>query len=304
MFATAQKAHDHVVPLPASEPPSTQESSLWFRLPLELREEIYDYFFSNNAMYGSAPLYISPENDSVFASPVAKGSHRAALLRTCKAIQTEAWPFLHAPQHINLEILDSQALSGPPISRLVERMGHPPQTPVCSRDHMLQLITNRLKHVSITVRLTYDSPYTLIVQHLAWIIEMLRRRERKLHDLILRVLNNVGIYVGCWGPTGYMKGSIWDIYPEMMLVETSESCTFGEQERSGSKLLDAYAEEWRLELSMTTGRMGTGDDADGLWKELLSDLKSVERVLEEPRFLWAGMGSNDVWDSISTRSSC
>lgn len=204
---------------------------------------------------------------------------------------------------ISLEILDSQAFSGPPVSRLVERMGHPPQTPVCSRDHMLQLITNRLKHVTITVRLTYDSPYALIVQHFAWIIEMLRRREEKLDHLTLRVLNNVGIYVGFWEPTGHMKGSVWDIYPEMTLVETSESCTLGEQERSGSKLLDAYAEEWGLELSMATGRMGTGDDADGLWNELSRDLKSVECALEEPRLLWTGLCSRDVWDSISTLSS-
>lgn len=298
MFAAAHAAYRYLVPAPAPPPPSSQESSLWFRLPIELREEIYTYFFSDHV---SAPLYISPGSESVLAEPVADNANHTALLRTCRAVHAEALSILHATHNINLLVSDPRVLSRQPSPCPTIPITYLPETLVCPRLFMLQLLTHRLKRVTITVRLTSVSPHTLIVKKLAWLLEMLRRRERRLEHLKLHVLNNLPAYSGCCSVREYSEGSRWDVYPETVLVEASERVGTTGPESFGNKLLGGFAEAWEVKVFNNEARVADRQTAEGLWERLADDLQNVQRVLEEDRSWWSGMGSGDVWDSISER---
>ncbi|GAB7331467.1 hypothetical protein MBLNU13_g02875t1 [Cladosporium sp. NU13] len=188
MTSILQAAFRYFTPIPEQTPPLVQKTSLWFRLPLELREQIYTDFFADHA---SSPLYISPTENSIFTDPIAEGTHHTALLRTCKAIHAEALAILHATHNVHLLISDPAALSWKPAPPSAAPTVYHPQTTVCSRSHMLDLLQHHLTHVTVTVRLTTVSSSTLIVQKLAWLLEMLGRREERLAHLKLHVLDNL-----------------------------------------------------------------------------------------------------------------
>jgi len=163
---------------------------------------------------------------------------------------------------------------------------------------MLALLQRHLTYVTITVRLTSVSPHTLIVQKLAWLLEMLRRRERKLEHLKLHVLDNLKAWSGCCEVSQYAVGSRWDVYPKVVVVAASRGggcCSVGD---CGCKLLEARAGDWEAVVSMNEGRLAMRDRAPDLWKRLSRDLNSVRRVLEENKRWWNINGSADVWASI------
>lgn len=217
MTAVLQAAFRYCTPVPEHAPLPTQERSLWFRLPLELREQIYVEYFANHA---SPSLYISPTENCVFADPITEGTHHTALLRTCKAIHAEALPILHSTHSIQLLISDPMVLSRKLAPPSAAPIVYHPQTRVCSRSHMLDLLQHRLTRVTITVRLTTVSPHTLLVQKLAWLLEMLGRREKRLENLKLQVHDNLTVFAGCCSVREYKVGSRWDIYPETVAVAT------------------------------------------------------------------------------------
>jgi hypothetical protein len=298
MFALLWTAYRYFVPLPAPAPSSTQDTSLWFRLPLELREEIYILLFSDHAF---EPLYISPGNKSVLAGPVLQGRYHAALLRTCKAVHAEAIPILHATHNIHLLLSDPLHLSRLPSPCSATPTTYLPKTLVCSRDHMLELIAHRFKYLTITVRLTSVSSGTLIVQKLAWILEMLRRREGNLEHLTLHILDNLSFFSGCCPATDYNEGSRWDVYSERALVETSNSGVIGGGESSAKELLDLCADDWEVTVSMNEGRIAMGQTARGHWGRLSGDFQGVESTLKKEMPWWSGVQAVDVWESIQER---
>lgn len=267
-----------------------------FRLPLELREQIYSDFFADHTV---SSLYISPGEHSVLASPVAEGAHHTALLRTCKAIHAEALSILYAMHNINLLVSDPRVLSDRPCLLLTAPVVYLPQTPVCSRSHMLELLQHRLERVTITVRLTTVSPHTLIVQKLAWLIEMLRRRKSKLEFLTLHVLDNLPASFGCCNVTEYLEGSRWDVYSEATTVETSQGGDLCGIVSSGGNLLQGCAEEWQVLIAVNEGRTAMGQDAQGHWKRLTEDINGVRDVLEERKRWWKMRDPADIWDGIS-----
>jgi hypothetical protein len=298
MSALLRKAYHYFVHIPTPTPPSTQDSSLWFRLPLELREEIYTHLFSDHV---SEPLHISPVNKSVLAGPVAEGKHHGALLRTCKAVYAEAIPILHAIHNTHLLISDPLALGRRPSPSSGAPIVYFPKTLVCPRDYMLELVTHRLKHVTITMRLTSVSSHSLIVQNLAWILEILRRRESALEHLTLHMLDNMSLFEGCCEATHYTEDSKWDIYPERVLVETSRSGVIARGESHVKGLLDMCADEWEVTVSVNEGCIAMRQNAEGHWKRLSKDLQGVEEVLEGERSLWSSVKAADVWYSIQER---
>jgi hypothetical protein len=301
MFALVWKVCRYFVRIPAPAPPSstsTQDSSLWFRLPLELREEIYAYHFSDIA---PEPLHLSPVGNSVLAGPVAQGRHHIALLRTCKAVYTEAIPVLYAIHNIHLLISDPLVLGRRPSPSSAAPIIYFPKTLVCSRDHMLELITHRLKHVTITMRLTSASSHSHIVQKLAWILEILRLRESNLKHLTLHVLDNLSFFEGCCEATHYTESSRWNVYPERVLVETSSSGVIAGGESRVKGLLDMCADEWEVTVSVNEGCIAMRQNAEGHWKRLSKDLQGVEEALEGERSLWSGVNVADVWYSIQER---
>jgi hypothetical protein len=296
MTAILQAAFRYLAPVPEQTPPLLQKTSLWFRVPLELREQIYSDLFAEHAL---SPLYISPTEGTIFADPVAEGTHHTALLRTCKAIHAEALPILYATHNINLLVSDPLVLRNkpaPPSS--TGPMSYRPQTPVCSRRYMLWLLQRRLTHVTIYFRMTSVSPHTLIVQKLAWLLEMLRRREKKLARLKLHVLDNLCAASGCCVPADYVVGWRWDVYPKVVVVAASRGGGCCKAENCGCKLLDARAEDWEAVVSMSEGRLSMKDRAPDHWERLSEDLCSVREVLEENQRWWKINGSVDVWDSI------
>ena len=296
MSAILQAAFRYFTPVSEQTPPLVQKTSLWFRLPLELREKIYSDFFAEHA---SSPLYISPTETSIFADPIEKGSHHTALLCTCKAIHVEALPILHATHNIHLLVSDPLVLRNkpaPPSS--TAPMLYRPQTPVCSRRYMLWLLQRRLANVTITFRMTSVSPHTLIVQKLAWLLEMLRRREKKLARLKLHILDNLSAASGCCFPASYQVGWRWDVYPKVVVVAASRGGGCCKVEDCGCKVLDARAEDWEAVISMSEGRLSMKDRAQDHWERLSRDLCSVRGVLEENQRWWKVNGSADVWDSI------
>jgi hypothetical protein len=291
-------AYRYFVRTPTSTPPSTQDSSLWFRLPLELREEIYTHLFSGHA---SEPLHISPVNKSVLTGQVAEGRHHVALLRTCKKVYAEATPILHAIHNIHLLISDPLALGKRPSSASAAPIIYFPKTLVCPRDHMLELVTHRLKHATITVRYTSVSSHSYIVQKLAWILEVLRRRESTLEHLTLHILDNLSYFAGCCAATHYTEASRWNIYPERVLVETSNPGVVAGGESRAKGLLDMCADEWEVTVSVNKRCIAMRENAEGHWKRLSRDLQGVEDVLEGERSLWIGVQPADVWNSIEER---
>lgn len=297
MLATIRTACRYLAPVVAPLPPSVQDTSLLFRLPLELREQIYSDFFADHT---SSPLYISSGENPVLAGRVTEGTHHTALLCTCKAVHAEALPILYGTHNVNLLMSDPRILNIRPSPRSVAPIVYLPQTPVCSRSHMLQLLQHRIKHVTITVRLTTVSPHTLIVQKVAWLIEMLRRRESKLKHLTLHVLDNLPVSTGgCCDMTEYVVGWRWDVYPESTLVETSHGGDLCGVGSPGGRLLAGCAEGWVVLVSVNEGRLAMGQDAQGHWKRLEGDLCEVRRVLEENKRWWKVTDPADVWDSIS-----
>jgi hypothetical protein len=296
MTAILQAAFRYFEPPLVPTPPLVQKTSLWFRLPLELREQIYSEFFADHAL---SFLYISPTEGSVFADPVAEGTHHTALLRTCKAIHAEALPIMHANHGIHLLVSDPLVLSREPAPPAAAPTIYHPETKVCSRKYMLWLLQHRLTDVTITVRLTTVSPRTLIVQKLAWLLEMLRRREHKLQHLKLHILNNLTVFSGCCNVTKYKEGSRWDVYPKVVVVTASQGGGVCKVDDCGCKLLEACAEDWEGVVSMSEGRLAMGHCAPHLWERLSGDLFNVEGVLGEQRRWWEVTGSTDVWDSIS-----
>jgi hypothetical protein len=296
MTAILQAAFRYFEPPLVPTPPLVQKTSLWFRLPLELREQIYSEFFADHAL---SFLYISPTEGSVFADPVAEGTHHTALLRTCKAVYAEALPILHANHSIHLLVSDPLMLSrklAPPAA--APSVYHPPAK-VCSRRYMLWLLQHRLTRVTITVRLTSVSSRSLIVQKLAWLLEMLRRRENKLEYLKLHILINLTAFSGCCNVTKYLIGSRWDVYPKVVVVTASRRGGVCKLDDCGCKILEARAEEWEGVVSMNEGRLAMGHRASDYWERLSRDLLAVEGVLEEQKRWWKVAGSPDVWDSIS-----
>jgi hypothetical protein len=283
---------------PAPTPPSTQNTSLWFRLPHELREEIYTYHFSDHA---PEPLHLSSVDKSVRAGPVTQGRRHVALLRSCKAVYAEAIPILHAVHNIHLLISEPLALGRRPSPSSAAPIIYPPKTLVCSQDYMLELITHRLKHVTITVRLTSVSSDSLSVQRLAWILEILRRRETNLEHLTLHVLDNLSFFAGCCEFTHYTENSRWNVYPERVLVETSSSGVIAGRESRAKKLLDLCADEWEVTVSVNEGCVAMRHNAEGHWKRLSGDLQRVEEVLEGERSLWSGVQVANVWYRIQER---
>ena len=296
MTAILQAAFRYFTTPPEQTPPAVQKTSLWFRLPLELREQIYTDFFAEHAPYS---LYISPTENSIFADPVAEGTHHTALLRTCKAIHAEALPILHATHNTHLLISDprvlSRKLAPPSPTPIVYHL----QTRVCSRTDMLDLLQHRLAHVTITVKLTTVSPHTLIVQKLAWLLEMLGRREERLSHLKLHVLDNMTVFSGCCPVRYYKAGSRWDVYPKTVAVATLRGYGCCEVMKCGCMLLEECAEDWEVAISMNEGRVAKGYDAQGYWDRLSRDLASVERVLGEQKRWWRFNASADLWDGIS-----
>lgn len=293
-----QAAFRYFTPIPEQTPPLLQKTSLWFRLPLELREQIYTDYFADHAP--SSPLYISPTENTVFADPIKEGTHHTALLLTCKAIHAEALPILHATHTTHLLISDPKALSWKPAPPSAdEPTVYHPQTRVCPRSHLLDLLQHRLTRVTVTVRLTTVSSSTLLVQKLAWLLEMLGRREEKLRHLKLHVLDNMTVFAGCCPVDGYRVGSRWDVYAEPVAVATLRGWGCCEVVRCGCEMLAECAEEWEVEVSMNEGRLARGDRAQGHWDRLSRDLGGVEQVLEERKRWWRLNTSADVWDSIS-----
>lgn len=296
MTAILQAAFRYFTPTPEQAPPLVQKTSLWFRLPLELREQVYSDLFSEHA---SSSLYISPTENSIFAEHVTEGTHHTALLRTCKAIHAEALPILHATHNIHLLVSDPMVLSrksAPPSS--IPKVYHP-QTRVCSRTDMLELLQHHLTHVTITVRLTTVSPHTLLVQKLAWLLEMLGRREKRLSHLKLHVLDNLTVFSGCCSVRGYKVGSRWDVYPEATVVATPGTYGCCAAHKRGCAILVECAEEWEVVVSVNEGRAAMGDSAQSHWDRLSGDLASVEEVLGEQKRWWRLNASADVWDNIS-----
>jgi hypothetical protein len=298
MSALLRTAYRYFVRTPTPTPPLTQDSSLWFRLPLELREEIYTHLFSGHA---SEPLHISPVNRLVLAGPVAKGRHPVALLRTCKKVYAEATPILHAIHDIHLLISDPLALGRRLSTSSTVTVIYFPKTQVCSRDYMLELVTHRLKHVTITMRYTSVSSHSHIVQKLAWILEILRRRESNLEHLTLHVIDNLSFFAGCCEATHYTESSRWNVYPERVLVEKSNSGVVTGGESRAKRLLDMCADEWEATVSMNKGCTAMRENAEGHWKRLSRDLQGVEDMLEGERLLWSGVKAADVWHSMQER---
>jgi hypothetical protein len=296
MTAILQAAFRYFTPIPEQTPPSNQETALWFRLPLELREQIYTDFFAEHA---SSPLYISPTENCIFADPITEGTHHAALLRTCKAIHAEALPILHAKHNIHLLISDPMVLSRKLTPPSAAPIVYHSQTRVCSRLHLLELLQHCLTRVTVAVRLTTVSPHTLIVQKLAWLLEMLGRREKRLEHFKLHVLDNLTVFAGCCSVRKYEIGSRWDVYPETVAVATLRGFGCCEVWNCGCEMLEECAEEREVLVSMNEGRVAMGDSAQGHWDRLSRDVASVERVLGERKRWWRFNASADVWDSIS-----
>ena len=296
MTAVLQAAFRYFEPFPEQTPPLVQTTSLWFRLPTELREQIYSEFFADHEL---SFLYISPTESSIFANPVAESAQHTALLRTCKAIHAEALPILHATHSVHLLVSDPAVLSRMPAPQAPKPTVYHPEAKVCSRAYMLWLLQNHLTRVTITVRLTSVSPSTLIVQKLAWILEMLRRREKKLEFLKLYVLDNLPASFGCCEVENYKKGSRWDVYPTVVVVTASQGGGVCKVGTCGCKLLDACAEDWEGVVSMNEGRLAMRNRASRHWERLSRDLFGVKGTLEKRKRWWKVNGSDDVWDSIS-----
>lgn len=298
MTAIMQAALRYFAPPTERTPPLVQETSLWFRLPLELREQIYTDFFAEHV---SPPLYISPTEISIFGDPIAEDTHHTALLRTCKAIYAEALPIIHATHNIHLLISDPLILAAMPAPPTAPPIVYHPPLPVCSRSRMLELLQQRLAHVTITVRLTSVSPHTLIVQKLAWLLEMLGRRGTRLASLNLHVLDNLSFFAGCCEATEYEQGSRWDVYPPstVEVVATSRNRGLCRVEKCGCQLLQRYAEEWEAVVSVNEGRVAMGQTARGHWARITRDVPQVEDVLRGQRRWWELHGPADVWDRIS-----
>jgi hypothetical protein len=295
MSAILQATFRYFTPAPEQTPPLVQKTSPWFRLPLELREQIYSDFFAQHA---PSSLYISPTEAAIFADLVAEDTHHTALLRTCKAIYTEALPILHATHNIHLLVSDPLVLGGKPSPPSRGPIAYHPQGRVCSRMYMLWLLQHRLTRVTITFGMTSVSPHTLIVQKLAWLLEMLRRRKRKLEYLKLHVVDNLTAFSGCCNVTTYAEGSRWDVHPKVVVVAASRGGGLCAVEDCGCKSLDARAEDWEAVVSMNEGRLAMGQRATGHWERLSRDLCSVKGVLEGQQGWWKLNEFADVWDSI------
>jgi hypothetical protein len=296
MTAILQAAFRYITPIPEQAPPLVQKTSLWFRLPYELREQIYLDFFAEHV---SSTLYISPTENCIFADPITEGTHHTALLRTCKAIHAEALPILHATHNVHLLVSDPRGLSWNVAPPSPTPTVYHPQTRVCSRSDMLDLLQHRLTRVTVTVRLTSVSPSTRLVQKLAWLLEMLGRREKRLAHLKLHVLDNMTVFSGCCPVSEYRVGSRWDVYVDTAAVATLRGYGCCGVMRCGCEMLEECAEAWEVVVSMNEGRVAMGDDAQGHWDRLSGDLGSVERVLGERKRWWRLNASADMWDSIS-----
>lgn len=291
MFAARQLVSSYLTTTPEPTPaqPAMQDESLLFRLPLEIREQIYSYHFADQA-YSS--LYISPDSKSILSNPVAEGTNHTALLRACKAIYAEALPILHTIHDVHLLVSHPARLERQPQPRNRNKVVYLPETHVCSQQSMLQSLQHRITRVSITVQLDSFSPYSPIVQKLAWLLEVLNRRQKKLESLTIHVYDNLIAFSGCCPVTDYFEGSRWDVHPKTVLVRTSGQSKLGRDARLGDGLLEECAEEWQVAFSMNEGRIKMGQTAQGHWTRLVEDLQDVERVLK-------GNGSWREWDPKS-----
>ncbi|KAK3637318.1 hypothetical protein LTR56_013667 [Elasticomyces elasticus] len=166
---------------PSTPPPPEQatDNSPLYRLPIELRTQIYEYVLADSTL---SPLFIEGRNvRSAFKTgghTKAHGTH-TALLRTCRKINIEAQPLL--PKVHELHLL----LRRPDIGRPIYADGNHPI--VCSVAELQDLLVGPLRNLSITC----EYGYSVFQQHtsvllLRWICLLLRRREKPLESLVLR----------------------------------------------------------------------------------------------------------------------
>ncbi|KAK4956306.1 hypothetical protein LTR10_005828 [Elasticomyces elasticus] len=165
-----------------STPPSPEEAtenSPLYRLPIELRTQIYEYVLADSTL---SPLFIEGRNvRSAFKTgghTKAHGTH-TALLRTCRMINIEAQPLL--PKVHELHLL----LRRPDIGRPIYADGNHPI--VCSVAELQDLLVGPLRNLSITC----EYGYSIFQQHtsvllLRWVCLLLRRRGKPLESLVLR----------------------------------------------------------------------------------------------------------------------
>ncbi|KAK5680601.1 hypothetical protein LTS10_007534 [Elasticomyces elasticus] len=166
---------------PSTPPPLEQaiENSLLYRLPIELRTQIYEYVLADSTL---SPVFIEGRNvRSAFKSTghsKAHGTH-TALLRTCRKINIEAQPLLAKVHELHL------LLRRPDIGRPIYADGNHPI--VCSVAELQNLLVGPLRNLSITC----EYGYSVFQQHtsvllLRWVCLLLRQREKPLESLVLR----------------------------------------------------------------------------------------------------------------------
>lgn len=159
---------------PSPAPHLAVNDSPLFRLPPELRVQIYEHLFADSTL---CPLYIEGEN--IRSSHRTPSGHHTALLRTCRAIAREASDTLYSHHPLHLLLLRPSLTED-----------HRPYPIVCTLADLTQHL-QRIHHLGITVEygrsLFQQSTATLLLR---WVWYVLHARTSPLESLTLRMTDD------------------------------------------------------------------------------------------------------------------
>lgn len=160
---------------PPPPPNNAVEASPLFRLPTELRIQIYEYVLADSSL---CPLYIEGHNVRALQRSPSSGTH-TALMRTCRAVHLEATDLLYENHTLHLLLLRPS---------LVEDHRHYPV--VCDLSDLKRHL-ERLQNVSMTVE--YGSSvfqqYTAALV-LRWVWYVLRSRPSPPAHVTIRMTDD------------------------------------------------------------------------------------------------------------------